>query len=190
MSILGRSRTVSAGAVKRLGPRVRPGSRIPIRGKRTGSVRILVPKKLISTLGRCPISKLRPHPNNPRTHDRAQRRKLKKLIGKLGLGAPPVIDENFIILAGHARTEAGKELLFQADFEVLLYDLTSTYFECNPPGDGKRKFGYSRDKYMLDPVSTISGEGHLDCMLSADNRFLKAPPIVAPKHHFCITLRA
>jgi hypothetical protein len=27
-----------------------------------------------------------------------------------------------------------------------LYDLTSTYFECDPPGDGKRKFGYSRDK--------------------------------------------
>ncbi len=36
--------------------------------------------------------------------------------------------------------------LFQADFEVLLYDLTSTYFECDPPESGKRKFGYSRDK--------------------------------------------
>jgi transposase len=36
--------------------------------------------------------------------------------------------------------------LFQADFEVLLYDLTSTYFECDPPSDGKRKFGHSRDK--------------------------------------------
>jgi transposase len=36
--------------------------------------------------------------------------------------------------------------LFQADFEVLLYDLTSTYFECDPPEEGKRKFGYSRDK--------------------------------------------
>ena len=32
------------------------------------------------------------------------------------------------------------------DFEVLLYDLTSTYFECDPPGAGKRRFGYSRDK--------------------------------------------
>jgi len=36
--------------------------------------------------------------------------------------------------------------LFQAEFEVLLYDLTSTYFECDPPGSGKRRFGYSRDK--------------------------------------------
>jgi transposase len=38
--------------------------------------------------------------------------------------------------------------LFGAKFEVLLYDLTSTYFESDPPfaeGD-KRRFGYSRDK--------------------------------------------
>lgn len=36
--------------------------------------------------------------------------------------------------------------LFNADYEVLLYDLTSTYFESDPPFEGKRKFGYSRDK--------------------------------------------
>ncbi len=36
--------------------------------------------------------------------------------------------------------------LFGASFDVLLYDLTSTYFECDPPETGKRKFGYSRDR--------------------------------------------
>ena len=36
--------------------------------------------------------------------------------------------------------------LFGANFEVLLYDLTSTYFECDPPDSGKRRFGHSRDK--------------------------------------------
>ena len=38
--------------------------------------------------------------------------------------------------------------LFNADYEVLLYDLTSTYFESNPPfpEEDKRRFGYSRDK--------------------------------------------
>ncbi len=36
--------------------------------------------------------------------------------------------------------------LFAARFDVLLYDLTSTYFECQPPGTGKRRFGYSRDQ--------------------------------------------
>lgn len=29
---------------------------------------------------------------------------------------------------------------------MLLYDLTSTYFESDPPEESKRKFGYSRDK--------------------------------------------
>ena len=38
--------------------------------------------------------------------------------------------------------------LFNVEFDVLLYDLTSTYFEANPPfGEAdKRRFGYSRDK--------------------------------------------
>ena len=36
--------------------------------------------------------------------------------------------------------------LFAARFDVLLYDLTSTYFESDPPFEDKRRFGYSRDK--------------------------------------------
>jgi len=37
--------------------------------------------------------------------------------------------------------------LFNASFDVLLYDLTSTYFESDPPADDedKRRHGYSRD---------------------------------------------
>jgi len=38
--------------------------------------------------------------------------------------------------------------LFNAKFDVLLYDLTSSYFESSPPfgAEDKRQFGYSRDK--------------------------------------------
>ena len=38
--------------------------------------------------------------------------------------------------------------LFNVEFDVLLYALTSTYFEANPPfgDDDKRRYGYSRDK--------------------------------------------
>ncbi len=38
------------------------------------------------------------------------------------------------------------ETLFEARFDVLLYDLTSTYFESDPTFSDKRRFGYSRDK--------------------------------------------
>jgi len=37
--------------------------------------------------------------------------------------------------------------LFNAKFDVLLYDLTSTYFECDPSeNEGLRRHGYSRDR--------------------------------------------
>lgn len=46
--------------------------------------------------------------------------------------------------------------LFNARFDVLLYDLTSTYFESDPPfpEDDKRKHGYSRDK-RFDCVQVV-----------------------------------
>ena len=46
--------------------------------------------------------------------------------------------------------------MFNASFDVLLYDLTSTYFESDPPfpeGD-KRQFGYSRD-HRSDCVQVV-----------------------------------
>jgi len=48
--------------------------------------------------------------------------------------------------------------LFNAKFDVLLYDLTSTYFESEPPfpEEDKRKFGYSRDK-RPDCVQVVIG---------------------------------
>lgn len=46
--------------------------------------------------------------------------------------------------------------LFNTKFDVLLYDLTSTYFESDPPfaEEDKRKYGYSRDK-RFDCVQVV-----------------------------------
>ena len=51
-------------------------------------------------------------------------------------------DELFAHLRGRWRD------LFGAKFDVLLYDLTSTYFECDVPENEQdpRRFGYSRDQ--------------------------------------------
>ena len=55
------------------------------------------------------------------------------------------------------------ETLFEARFDVLLYDLTSTYFESDPPFADKRRFGHSRDKrpdcvqVVIAPVVTPEG---------------------------------
>lgn len=50
-------------------------------------------------------------------------------------------------LFDHLRQRWGE--LFGAKYDVLLYDLTSTYFESDPPAadsEDKRRFGYSRDR--------------------------------------------
>jgi transposase len=59
-------------------------------------------------------------------------------------------------LLGHLRQRW--QDLFGARFEVLLYDLTSTYFESDPPFEetDKRQFGYSRDK-RSDCVQVVIG---------------------------------
>jgi hypothetical protein len=50
------------------------------------------------------------------------------------------------------------QTLFDSHYDVLLYDLTSTYFECDPPEhrDDKRRFGYSRD-HRPDCVQVVIG---------------------------------
>jgi transposase len=59
-------------------------------------------------------------------------------------------------LFGHLRLRW--QDLFGARFEVLLYDLTSTYFESDPVFEetDKRRFGYSRDK-RSDCVQVVIG---------------------------------
>jgi hypothetical protein len=74
------------------------------------------------------------------------------------LGADAALADSHKLYRCHDRLLAHKQAvfdhlverwrdMFNASFDVLLYDLTSTYFEANPPfpeGD-KRRHGYSRD---------------------------------------------
>ena len=74
------------------------------------------------------------------------------------LGADEALADPHLLYGCHDKLLAHKEALFShlvdrwrdlfnASFEVLLYDLTSTYFESDPPLDeaDKRRHGYSRD---------------------------------------------
>jgi transposase len=74
------------------------------------------------------------------------------------LGANAALADIHTLYACHDRLLEHKEALFDhlvnrwrdlfnVSFDVLLYDLTSTYFESDPPADDedKRRYGYSRD---------------------------------------------
>ena len=81
----------------------------------------------------------------------------RSALGDL-LGADAALADIHTLYACHDRLLEHKEALFDhlvnrwrdlfnASFDVLLYDLTSTYFESDPPADDedKRRYGYSRD---------------------------------------------
>jgi len=86
------------------------------------------------------------------------------------LGGDFGLAEAHKLYACHDRLLAHKEALFahltarwrdlfNARFDVLLYDLTSTYFEvdaANLPEDAKRRHGYSRDKRPDCPQLVIA----------------------------------
>jgi transposase len=81
----------------------------------------------------------------------------RSALGDL-LGADAALADIHALYACHDRLLEHKQAvfdhlvgrwrdLFNASFDVLLYDLTSTYFESDPPADedDKRRHGYSRD---------------------------------------------
>ena len=83
------------------------------------------------------------------------------------LGADAALADPHVLYGCHDRLLAHKEALFShlvgrwrdlfnVSFAVLLYDLTSTYFESDPPLDeeDKRRFGYSRD-HRFDCVQIV-----------------------------------
>jgi hypothetical protein len=83
------------------------------------------------------------------------------------LGADEALADPHVLYECHDRLLAHKEALFthltgrwrdlfNVSFEVLLYDLTSTYFESDPPLDenDKRRHGYSRD-HRFDCVQIV-----------------------------------
>jgi len=57
-----------------------------------------------------PIEQLKPAERRPRTHNRAQKRKLAAILRTVGFIDPIVADENWNVLAGHLRLEVGHEL--------------------------------------------------------------------------------
>ena len=56
------------------------------------------------------IAKLRPSPQNARTHSPQQIRQLERSVAEFGFTNPPLVDGAGFILAGHGRVEAAKRL--------------------------------------------------------------------------------
>lgn len=70
------------------------------------------------------IDTLIPYERNNKIHDEAQIKKIAKSIKELWFRAPILVDENFVILAGHGRLAAAKKLKLKEVPVIQYTDLT------------------------------------------------------------------
>jgi DNA modification methylase len=70
------------------------------------------------------ITAVKPSPHSARQHSRVQRRKLNSLIAKFGQVTPIIVDENYVIVDGHAVYEALLELCYDQIAVVVVANRT------------------------------------------------------------------
>lgn len=66
--------------------------------------------KSFLTITDIPVASIKPYPNSPRVHSKAQRRKAKKLIQHHGVATPLLVDPHHQIIDGHLRWAVAQEL--------------------------------------------------------------------------------
>lgn len=70
--------------------------------------RILLGSGLEGRYGLCPLATLLPNPDRVQVHSRRQLDKLARSVEVSGPLAPAIVDEGYVLLAGHARLEVAK----------------------------------------------------------------------------------
>ena len=73
-----------------------------------------------------PIDRLKPHPDNPRSHPEAQIAQLAKSIETFGFTHPVIADENDYILAGHGKVLGARSARLTEVPVIVIPDLTET----------------------------------------------------------------
>lgn len=80
--------------------------------------------RIVAMLQHLSIDTLIPYDRNNKIHDEAQIKKIAKSIKELWFRAPILVDENFVILAGHWRLAAAKKLKLKEVPVIQYTDLT------------------------------------------------------------------
>lgn len=81
---------------------------------------IVAPEKLEQV----PVSSLKPHERNPRTHSKKQIQQIAESITRFGFTNPVLVDASNSIIAGHGRIEAARSLGLQTVPALRLEHLT------------------------------------------------------------------
>jgi DNA modification methylase len=112
------------------------------------------------------IQKLRRNPRNPRTHSKKQIRQIAESIRRFGWTYPILVDETWLILAGHGRYDAALELGLREVPIIVVSDLDDAEKRALALADNKiaGNAGWDREKLAaeLGELAQLLPELNLD----------------------------
>lgn len=109
-----------------------------------------------------PTVNLIPHPQNPRTHTRAQIRQVKRSIKAFGFIGVVVVDANNHIIAGHARVEAAKSLGIEIVPTICVDHLSEAELLAFMVADNKLTENAAWDEGFLSEIFEILDTTEID----------------------------
>jgi ParB-like chromosome segregation protein Spo0J len=116
------------------------------------------------------IGAIKPHPKNARTHPVKQISRLVESIDQFGFTSPILVDENNVILAGHARWQAAKQAGLKVVPVIVIRDLSEAKKRAYVLADNKiaELAGYDRPALAaeLEELSSLLAEDDLDLSLT------------------------
>jgi DNA modification methylase len=119
------------------------------------------------------VQELQPYPNNARTHSKKQIRQIANSIKRFGFINPVVVDDKNVVMAGHGRVEAAKQLGLHAIPTVRLSHLSETDKKAYILADNKLalKAGWDRE------VLAIELQGLIDLKVDIELTGFETPEI-------------
>jgi ParB-like chromosome segregation protein Spo0J len=96
-----------------------------------------------------PVSSLRPNANNARTHSARQIRKIAKSIKAFGFNNPVLADDAYMVIAGHGRLEAAKQLKMATVPVLRLSHMTKEQVRAYVLADNKLALEAGWDREIL-----------------------------------------
>ena len=99
-----------------------------------------------------PIEQVRANAKNTRTHSKKQIRQIANSIQKLGFGAPILVDEYLVLIAGHGRLEAARSLGMVSIPAIILEGLSEAKKRALMLADNRiaQSAGWDREQLSIE----------------------------------------
>lgn len=113
-------------------------------------------------------ARLKPHPDNPRTHSKEQVRQIAASIRRFGFCNPVLVDENSNVVAGHGRLLAAAELKLATVPTLVLADMTEAERRAYLIADNRLAecAGWDEERLAAELAAIISLDGEFDLALT------------------------